>query len=38
MLSHERMTVYRAALQFVADADEIARALPPGRAYLADQL
>jgi four helix bundle protein len=35
---HERLEVYRAALDFIAIADDTAEALPPGRGYLADQL
>ena len=35
---HERLDVYRTALDFVVEANEIISALPPGRAYLADQL
>lgn len=37
-LDHEKLDVYRLALEFMALADEIADALPRGRAYLADQL
>jgi len=33
-----RMDVYQAALDFVVVADQIAEALPSGRAYLRDQL
>ena len=35
---HERLDVYRAAIEFLVVADEIATNLPRGRAYLADQL
>src|SRR5262249_2287012 len=35
---HERLTVYQIALEFVEVADAIIQALPPKRAYLADQL
>ena len=35
---HERLDVYRAAIEFLVLADAIASALPRGRAYLADQL
>jgi len=35
---HERLDVYRAAIQFLVLADDKASALPRGRAYLADQL
>lgn len=35
---HERLDVYRAAIEFVAIADTIASHLPQGRSYLADQL
>src|SRR5437763_13892372 len=35
---HERLEVYRVGLEFVVVADEVAAALPPGRAHLADQL
>ncbi|MBM4318826.1 MAG: four helix bundle protein, partial [Deltaproteobacteria bacterium] len=34
----ERLDVYKVSLEFVATADEIAERLPPGRAYLKDQL
>ena len=34
----EKLDVYQAALEFVVVADEIVEALPPGRAYLRDQL
>ena len=35
---HERLDVYRAAIEFVANADELATHLPRGRHYLSDQL
>ena len=35
---HERLDVYRAAIEFLIVTDEIAASLPRGRAYLADQL
>ncbi|MBI5534023.1 MAG: four helix bundle protein [Deltaproteobacteria bacterium] len=35
---HERLDVYRAAIDFLVVADEIAVSLPRGRAYLVDQL
>lgn len=35
---HEKLDVYRSAIQFVAVADDIVETLPRGRAYLADQL
>jgi len=35
---HERLDVYRAAIEFVASADELAAHLPRGRGYLSDQL
>jgi len=34
----EKLDVYQVSLDFVATADEIAEALPKGRAYLKDQL
>lgn len=37
-LDHERLEVYRFAIQFVVMADGIVENLPRGRAYLADQL
>src|SRR5687768_5083079 len=36
--THERLDVYRVALDFLVLADQHAAALPRGRAYLADQL
>ena len=35
---HERLDLYQAAIQLLAQADTIAGNLPRGRAYLADQL
>jgi four helix bundle protein len=35
---HERLEVYRVAIELLALADQIAASLPKGRAYLADQL
>ena len=35
---HERLDVYRAAIEWLVIADELATRLPRGRAYLADQL
>lgn len=35
---HQRMDVYRAGLGFVAFASRLVESLPPGHAYLADQL
>jgi hypothetical protein len=37
-LEHERLDVYRAAIELLVLADEVAAALPRGRGYLADQL
>ncbi len=36
--SHERLDVYRAAVEWLVLADELAGALPKGRAYLTDPL
>ena len=36
--SHERLDVYRAAVEWLVVADDLAGTLPRGRAYLADQL
>ena len=36
--THEKLDVYREAVAFVGLAEEVAVALPKGRAYLADQL
>ena len=35
---HERLDVYRVAIDFVVRADDVVEKLPRGRAYLADQL
>ena len=35
---HERMDVYKVAIEFIALADEVTENLPRGRAYLTDQL
>jgi four helix bundle protein len=35
---HERLDVYRVALEFVVLASDVAGRMPKGRAYLADQL
>ena len=35
---HERLDVYKAAIEFLVLADVIAATLPRGRGYLADQL
>ena len=35
---HERLDVYRAGTEFLLIGDEVADALPRGRAYFADQL
>jgi len=35
---HEKLDVYRVAIDFVALADDIVEQMPRGRAYLADQL
>ena len=35
---HEKLDVYRVAIDFIALADDIVEALPRGRGYLADQL
>ena len=35
---HERLDVYKAAIEWVALANEIVEDLPRGRAYLADQM
>ena len=35
---HERLDVYRIAIEFLVLADALASSLPKGRAYLADQL
>ncbi|MCZ7584720.1 MAG: four helix bundle protein [Deltaproteobacteria bacterium] len=38
MFDHEKLDVYRLAIDFVAMANEMTSSLPRGRAYLADQL
>jgi len=35
---HERLDVYRASIDFLAIADQIASTFPQGRSYLRDQL
>lgn len=35
---HEKLDVYRAAIEFVVMVDKIVEQFPRGRAYLADQL
>ena len=35
---HEKLDVYKAAIEFLVVADALAGQLPKGRAYLADQL
>jgi four helix bundle protein len=35
---HEKLDVYRVAIEFVAKANDIVEQLPRGRGYLADQL
>jgi hypothetical protein len=35
---HEKLDVYKAAIEFAIVADEIVKHLPKGKAYLADQL
>ena len=35
---HDRLDVYRAAIDFIGIADEVVERLPRGRGYLADQL
>ncbi len=35
---HEKLDVYRVAIDFVRLADDVAEGLPRGRGYLADQL
>jgi four helix bundle protein len=37
-LDHERLDVYRLALDFVVLANEVIKTLPRGRSHLADQL
>ena len=38
LFDHERLEVYRVAIDFLACADEVVAAFPSGRSYLADQL
>ena len=38
VFDHERLEVYQEAIRFLIAADTIVEQLPPGRAYLADQL
>ena len=38
LFDHERLEVYQVAVDFLALADELTVGLPPGRAYLGDQL
>lgn len=35
---HDKLDVYRVAIDFVALADDVVEQMPRGRAYLADQL
>jgi four helix bundle protein len=35
---HEKLDVYRLAVEFVANANDVVEGLPRGRGYLADQL
>jgi four helix bundle protein len=35
---HERLDVYRLAIEFISSAENVASRLPRGRGYLADQL
>src|SRR5436305_4588785 len=35
---HEKLDVYRLAIEFVANANDVVEGLPRGRGYLADQL
>ena len=35
---HEKLDVYKASLKFAAQSTELVEGLPPGKAYLADQL
>jgi four helix bundle protein len=37
-IDHQKLDVYKSAINFVAVADAVAANLPRGRAYLADQL
>jgi len=38
MFDHEKLDVYKAAIEFVAVSGDVVEHLPRGRAYLADQL
>src|SRR3972149_8991337 len=38
VLDHDKLNVYRIAIEFVLLADEMIQHLPRGRAYLSDQL
>ena len=38
MFDHERLDVYKAAIEFIIAADDIIEHLPRGKSYLADQL
>lgn len=38
LFDHERLDVYRAAIEFIILSDKILEKLPIGRAYLVDQL
>jgi len=38
MFDHEKLDVYKAAIEFVALSGDLVEHLPRGRAYLADQL
>ena len=35
---HERLDVYQVSIKFLTNAEEIAKNLPKGRSYIADQL
>lgn len=35
---HEKLDVYQASLKFAGQSTKLVEALPPGKAYLADQL
>jgi len=38
MFDHERLDVYKAAIEFILLVDEVVEHLPRGKSYLADQL
>ena len=38
MFDHEKLDVYKAAIEFIIAADDIIEHLPRGKSYLADQL